>query len=198
MHVVSVVVDSRDRDSALHPRPHTYVARLNDEVKDVASLELRQAIYSSSHASSHAYACVVVEEARPIQLATNTRVAESCALLHLERPFIDRQTFAVQVPVVSSRISKLTIRIVGPNGEPIDLGEHLLRFDLHIRPEERSPPKAPTTPERESNHDLESWARAILGIQGRYRKSDLKRAFYAVHDGSDPPKVAYKVLRALV
>lgn len=190
MAVTSVVVDSRDRDRALYPTSQAYVVRLNDELKDVVSAELRQAIYDSSTASAGGgYACVIVEELRPTQVATNTRVRESCALLHLGRAVLDNQTFAVECPVVSSRISKLTVRFVDSGGDPIDLGEHLLRFDVRVAP----PP--PTGDANREDATMEPWARRILGIQGSYTKSDLNRAFYKINDGTEAPKVAYRVLR---
>ena len=192
MTVVSVVVDSRDRDRAVYPTSQAYVVRLNDELKDVVSAELRQAIYASgSTGLSGGYACVIVEELRSTQVATNTRVRESCALLHLDRAVLDNQTFAVECPVVSSRISKLTVRFVDSGGDPIDLGEHLLRFDVRVAP---APPAVPAVPAEDP--PMEPWARRILGIQGSFTKSDLKRAFYKINDGSEAPKVAYRVLRA--
>ena len=201
MTTVSVVVDSRDRDRTVYPTSQAYVVRLHDELKDVVNAELRQAIYAPvASGTGGGYACLIVEELRPAQIATNSRVRESCALLHLDRAILDHQTFAVQCPVVSSRVSKFTVRFVDPNGDPIDLGEHLLRFDVRTRPRSRDPEPGggdgDSIPKREP--DLEPWARSLLGIQGAFTKSALNRAFHRANDGSEAPKIAYKALRELL
>lgn len=197
MTTVSVVVDSRDRDRTAYPTSQAYVVRLHDELKDVVHAELRQAIYApvASGTGGGGYACLIVEELRPAQIATNSRVRESCALLHLDRAVLDHQTFAVRCPVVSSRVSKLTVRFVDPNGDPIDLGEHLLRFD--VRTEKPRDPE-PGGGDSKREPDLEPWARSLLGIQGAFTKSALNRAFHRANDGSAAPKIAYKALRELL
>lgn len=180
---VSVVVDSRDRDRAAFPDAHSYTVPLTDAVRDVVSLELRHAIYSPS--GEHAF--LIVEEARPRQVASNHHVAGACAMLGTDAS--NHRAFAsFETPVTVPRVAKLTVRIVGFDGSPLDLGEHVLRFDLRTH---RSIDVAA------DEGWAARWARELLRLPDAFTKSELNRAFYAARDGTDAPKRAYRVLRPM-
>lgn len=129
-----IVVDSRMRNPSAHPRPSSYSVRLDEELRNVLSLELVYAVYHT--VGTERYVHVFLEEARDRGGVAGLAGGVGGAFTQL--PMVDpvneytparhyRSHVAFRAPL--ARLPSLTLRFTDAFGRPADMGEHMMRFE---------------------------------------------------------------------
>ena len=148
-----LAVDSRHRDASAYPNANSYVIRLDEEIRNVESVELVYAIYGTF--GTERYVNMFV-----LEFEGGARVGEgsdagaisggyqgargggyrAVSGAFTQLPLIDpvneyrggtthfRSVAAFRAPL--GRLSRLTIRFVDAMGEPYPIRDHFLRFEV--------------------------------------------------------------------
>lgn len=134
--VRTVVVDSRQRDTRVHPRASEYVVKLSEELRNVESIELVYAIYSAQ--GTERYANLFISEVEDRGSVVTMDSAEASGAF-TQLPLLDpvneytparhyRSLSMFKIPV--SRLPRLTLRFTDAFGSPCPIQDHLLRFEV--------------------------------------------------------------------
>lgn len=125
-------VDSRFRDTKKNPHTYEYVVPFVDVYKNVVSVELVFAVYEK--VTTDLYCNLYVEELTP-NLKSNSNVIEGS---FTQLPMVnnintyDRSLFRsikiFEKPL--SKLAKLTVKFLRPDGTPCMLRDHFLRFEI--------------------------------------------------------------------
>lgn len=127
-----VGVDSRYRDTKKYPHSYEYTVPFQDVYKNVVSVELVFAVYEK--VATDLYCNIYIEELTP-NLKSNSNIIEGS---FTQLPMVNnintydrgqyRSIKLFDKPL--SKLSKLTIRFLKPDGTPYMIRDHFLRFEV--------------------------------------------------------------------
>lgn len=128
-----LVVSSRDRDVSVYPSVSQYTIHLQNEFKNITSMELIQAIIPDKNSvTSEPYLLLKIEELEEVMSSNDRNVSDAFAILQLAAPIttggfihVDKRIHENVVAYFStpkSTLSKLTVKITDLNGTPFNFG----------------------------------------------------------------------------
>lgn len=128
-----LVVSSRDRDVSVYPSVSQYTIHLQNEFKNITSMELIQAIIPDKNSvSAEPYLLLKIEELEEVMASNDRNISDSFAILQMASPTttggfiqIDKrihENVVAYFPTPKSALSKLTIRITDLSGTLFDFG----------------------------------------------------------------------------
>ena len=222
--VFYVGIDSRHRDTVKYPHANSYVVPIDPVFKNVISVELVHAIYDRpAGAAATKYVNLFIDEV-PNTAATNADpmrgsftqlpIVESS----LGRSLVYDKTLFRSIKLFDkpmAKLSRLTISFRAYDGQPFDISDHYLRFEVtcmktasvpewrdmevvgapsHTVFQAQPGPGAQTMTLQE--------ARVVLGLGPTFTQEDIKRAFVMrarLYKDNDKPRYdelrkAFKVL----
>lgn len=128
-----IIIDSRDRDTNRYKDPNQYVIILNNVIKNVYSVKLVYALYPKH--GTEFYTNLHVEEFSPNAISNNHHLIESFTQLPMmsyyneyKSELSDKVGKYFEQPI--SKLGKLTIRFQAYDGVLMEMGEHLLKFEI--------------------------------------------------------------------
>jgi hypothetical protein len=135
VRVRTIVVDSRQRDIQIYPRANSYVVKLNEELKNVVSLELVYALYPTTGTESYMNLFVdEVDNRGSVVTLDSSEISGAFTQLPLVHPH-NEYTPARHYSSLSvfraplSRLNRLTLRFTDAFGVLYPVTDHLLRFE---------------------------------------------------------------------
>lgn len=125
-------VDSKFRDKNRFPNPHTYYIEFENVYKNVVSVELVYAIYERT--TTDQYCNLQIEELGHNLHSNSNHISGSFAQLPMIQNInaYDRSLFRsikiFEKPL--SKLPRLSIRFLTPEGAPYPVREHFMRFEI--------------------------------------------------------------------
>ena len=133
--VRTIVVDSRLRDRTAHPSPSSYVVKLDEELRNVETLELVYAVYPTFGTERYVNLFVSeMEGAGSVVTLNSSEVGGAFTQLPLVHP-VNEYTPARHFRSISrfrsplARLPRLTLDFKDAFGALYPVGDHMLRFE---------------------------------------------------------------------
>jgi hypothetical protein len=128
-----LTISSKQRDVTDYPNPNHYVIGLNDQFKNIHSIELLQAIIpAKNNVDAEPYLLLKIDELEDVMSSSDRHVSDSFAILQMAPPIttegfiqIDKRIHENTVKyfkVPKASLSKMTVTITDCNGVPFDFG----------------------------------------------------------------------------
>lgn len=128
-----LVVSSNDRNVTDYPNVNNYVINLQDEIKNITSIQLIQAIVPDKNDVTHEpFLLLKIAEMEDVMISNNRHISDAFAILQMSSPvttgfFIEIDTKIHENCVKyyktpKSSLSRLSITITDMNGTPFDFG----------------------------------------------------------------------------
>lgn len=128
-----LVVSSNDRNVTDYPNVNNYVINLQDEIKNITSIQLIQAIIPDKNdVTQEPFLLLKIAEMEEVMISNNRNISDAFAILQMSSPvttgfFIEIDTKIHENCVKyyktpKSSLSRLSITITDMNGIPFDFG----------------------------------------------------------------------------
>ena len=128
-----LVVSSRDRDTTVYPSPSQYTIHLQDEFKNVTSMELIQAIIPDKNSvTAEPYLLLKIDEIEEVMHSNDRNISDAFAILQMADPVttggfiqIDKrihENVIAYFTTPKSALSKLSINITDLSGTHFNFG----------------------------------------------------------------------------
>jgi hypothetical protein len=197
---IQLVIDSRDRDTIIHPLASQYSYPLQDVLRNVRMIELTYALYAKH--GIEMYTNLEIEEFPQKNNSANPHLLSAFAQLplmeYINEVHRNDRTWCVCDPPIA-KLAKLSIRFTDYQGKVYPMTDHLLRFRIECYTSV-DPSSAvgnlitepPTMVTREE-------ALRILSLNGAYTNRDLNVSYKRERDRKVVDigvlKAAYRVLK---
>ena len=182
-----ILIDSRDRDTKIHPEPNTYVLKLNDIVKNIFSVKLVYALYPKH--GNEFYTNLHIEEFAPNGVSNNRYLMESFTQIPMMNYYNEYKSelsdkigkyFELPIP----KLTQLTIKFINYGGELAIMGEHFLKFEIeHLIYD--GPPEMNKLP---AVIPMAIHMANIFNLGAKYNKKDLNKAYRRLRDKATSKK----------
>lgn len=183
--VFNLAVDSNFRDTQKHPNHWQYVVNFDNVFKNVVSVELVMAVYEK--VTTDAYVNLYIDELSPNLYSNSNPIKGSFTQLPLTDTLNtytrDKYRSIKQFVKPLSKLHKMSIRFVSPNGSSYPIRDHFLRFEVTCM-------KFQATPEWKNleivgdsvnmfrAHNDEGWnARNVLELPEVFTEEMIKKNF---------------------
>lgn len=128
-----LVVSSNDRDVIEYPNVNSYVINLQNEIKNITSIQLIQAIIPDKNdVTQEPFLLLKIQEMEDVMISNNRNISDAFAILQMASPvssgyFIEIDTKIHENCVKfyktpKSSLSRLTVSITDSNGNLFDFG----------------------------------------------------------------------------
>lgn len=128
-----LTISSKDRDVNIYPTPSRYSINLQNEIKNIVSIELIQAIIPDKNSVlTEPYLLLKIDELDEVMMSNDRNISDSFAILQLAPPttsggfiMIDKRIHEHTVKYFrtpKASLNKLTITVTDAYGTPFDFG----------------------------------------------------------------------------
>lgn len=128
-----LTISSKDRDISQYPKSSQFVIDLNDDFKNISSIELITAIIpDKNNVANEPYLLLNVKELDTLNISNNKQISESFAMLQLATPTvpgtfiqIDKRTFEntiLDYHTPKAKLSRMSISITDVDGNLFNFG----------------------------------------------------------------------------
>jgi len=128
-----LTISSKQRDIDAYPNPNKYSITLNENFRNIHSIELLQAIIPAKNSvDAEPYLLLKIDELEDVMYANDRHISDAFAILQMAPPItaggfiqIDKRIHENTIKyfrVPKASLSKLTVTITDCDGEPFDFG----------------------------------------------------------------------------
>jgi hypothetical protein len=122
---------SKDRDITAYPNPNHYVTHLPQELRNIVSIELIQAIIpNASNINKEPYLLLKIDELEDTMMSNDRHMSDAFAMLQIADPVGDfiqidkriHENTVKEFRTPKANLSRLTVTITDHSGTPYDFG----------------------------------------------------------------------------
>lgn len=128
-----LVVSSNDRNTTDYPNVNKYVINLQNEIKNITSIQLIQAIIpDKNNVTQEPFLLLKIEEMEDVMICNNRNISDAFAILQMASPVTSGYFIEIDTKIhencvkyyktPKSSLSRLTISITDAYGTPFDFG----------------------------------------------------------------------------